>query len=99
MEMFLVNRVLVADEALGWGIVNQVVADEDVLATANGLAARLAAGPRGAYGVTKRLLGDSEPGLESQLARESVAISRQGQSDEAREGIAAFLAKRAPKYS
>jgi len=98
MEMFLTNRVLLADEALAWGIVNQVVADEQVLVAAHELATRLASGPRGAYGVVKRLLGDSEPGLEPQLARESAAIACQGQTEEAREGISAFLGKRSPKY-
>jgi len=99
MEMFLSNRVLTSEEALQWGIVNQVVADEDVLATAQALAAKLAAGPRGAYGVVKRLLGESQPGLVAQLARESAAIAQQGLTAEAREGIAAFLGKRAPSFS
>ena len=98
-ELFLTNRVLVAEEALGWGIVNQVVADEELLSVAHALATRLAAGPRGAYGVTKRLLLDAQPGLEAQLARESQAIAARGTTPEAREGIAAFLAKRAARYT
>ena len=98
MELLLTNRVLKADEALSWGIVNQVVADDEVVSTASALASRLASGPRGAYGGVKRLLGESEPGLEAQLARESATIAARGSTAEAGEGIAAFLAKRPPKY-
>lgn len=94
MELFLTNRVLSADEALAWGLVNQVVPDDQILEVATRLAERLAAGPRGAFGLVKRLLGDSEPGLEAQLAREGRTISRQGMSEEGREGIQAFLDKR-----
>lgn len=98
MALFLTNRVLLAEEALQWGIVNQVVDDEAVVATAQALAARLAAGPRGAFGAVKRLLQDSQPGLEAQLARETSVIAAQGSSAEASEGIAAFLGKRKPQY-
>jgi 2-(1,2-epoxy-1,2-dihydrophenyl)acetyl-CoA isomerase len=98
MELLLTNRVLKADEALSWGIVNQVVADDEVVGTASALASRLASGPTGAYGGVKRLLGESEPGLEAQLARESATIAARGSTAEAGEGIAAFLAKRPPKY-
>ena len=98
MELMLTNRVLKADEALSWGVVNQVVADDEVVSTASALASRLASGPTGAFGGVKRLLGESEPGLEAQLARESATISARGSTAEAGEGIAAFLAKRPPKY-
>ncbi|MFO0449948.1 MAG: enoyl-CoA hydratase/isomerase family protein [Pseudomonadota bacterium] len=94
MEMFLTNRVLGADEALAWGLVNQVVPDEELAAAAQRLAERLAAGPVRAFGQVKRLLADAEPGLEAQLAREGRTISRQGASAEGAEGIAAFLEKR-----
>lgn len=99
MEMFLTNRVLTADDALAWGLVNQVVPDDQLQDAAAKLAARLAAGPRGAYGHVKRLLGDSEPGLESQLALEGRTISRQAAAPEGREGIAAFLEKRKPSWT
>jgi 2-(1,2-epoxy-1,2-dihydrophenyl)acetyl-CoA isomerase len=98
MELLLTNRVLDAETALDWGLVNQVVDDEKLQETAAALAARLAAGPTGAYGVVKGLLAESEPGLEVQLARESRSIAARGASAEGREGIAAFLEKRAPRY-
>jgi 2-(1,2-epoxy-1,2-dihydrophenyl)acetyl-CoA isomerase len=98
MELLLTNRVLDAQQALDWGLVNQVVEDESLAETAAALAARLAAGPVGAFGAVKRLLADAEPGFEAQLARESRSISSRGMTVEGREGIAAFLEKRAPRF-
>jgi 2-(1,2-epoxy-1,2-dihydrophenyl)acetyl-CoA isomerase len=98
MELFLTNRVLDAEQALDWGLVNQVVEDENLAAHAAALAARLAAGPVGAFGAVKRLLADAVPGFEAQLARESRSISRRGMTAEGSEGIAAFLDKRAPTF-
>jgi len=98
MELFLTNRVLDAQQALDWGLVNQIVEDDSLAETAAALAARLAAGPAGAFGAVKRLLGDSELGFEAQLARESRSIASRGISAEGREGISAFLEKRAPRF-
>jgi 2-(1,2-epoxy-1,2-dihydrophenyl)acetyl-CoA isomerase len=98
MELFLTNRVLDAAQALDWGLVNQVVEDENLAAHAAALAARLAAGPVGAFGAVKRLLADAVPGFETQLARESRSISCRGMTAEGSEGIAAFLDKRAPTF-
>lgn len=97
-ELILTNRVLSAAEALEWGLVNTVVPDADVVARAVEMAERLAAGPLGAFGVTKRLLAQSLGALESHMALESQTIARQAASAEGREGIGAFLEKRKPKY-
>lgn len=98
MELLLTNRVLDAQQALDWGLVNQVVEDGTLAETAAALAARLAAGPAGAFGAVKRLLAEAEPGFEAQLARESRSIASRGMTAEGREGIAAFLEKRAPRF-
>jgi 2-(1,2-epoxy-1,2-dihydrophenyl)acetyl-CoA isomerase len=98
MELLLTNRVLDAEQALDWGLVNQVVDDDRVIDTAAALAARLAAGPLGAFGAVKRLLAEAQPGWEAQLDRESRSIAARGASAEGREGIAAFLDKRAPRF-
>jgi 2-(1,2-epoxy-1,2-dihydrophenyl)acetyl-CoA isomerase len=97
-ELMLLNRVLSAEEALQWGLVNQVVADADVLAEATKLAEKLASGPKGAFGKVKRMLAASAGALETQVAMEARSISAQGVSAEGREGIAAFLGKRKPQY-
>lgn len=98
MEMFLLNRALSAEEGLGWGIVNQVVAAEELESFAWKLVERLASGPRGAHGAVKRLMAASLPDFESQLKRESDNIAARGASAEGREGIGAFLEKRRPDF-
>jgi 2-(1,2-epoxy-1,2-dihydrophenyl)acetyl-CoA isomerase len=98
MELMLTNRVLGAEEALDWGLVNQVVDDDQVDETAAALAARLAAGPTGAFGGVKRLVAEAEPGLETHLGRESRSIAGRGAGAEGREGIAAFLEMRTPRF-
>lgn len=99
MELMLTNRPLAAEEALSWGLVNQVVADAELLAEALKLADKLAAGPRRAYGKTKRLLAGSSGALETHLTLESQMISQQAVTPEGQEGIGAFLEKRKPSYS
>lgn len=97
-ELLLTNRTLNAEEAWAWGILNQVVEDEEVTARATALAQRLTQGPPQALSTTKRLLASSLTSLESHLARESFAIAEQGVSAEAEEGIRAFLDKRKAKF-
>jgi 2-(1,2-epoxy-1,2-dihydrophenyl)acetyl-CoA isomerase len=98
MEMLLTNRVLDAALALEWGLINRIVDDEALHAAAADLAARLAAGPIGAFGVTKRLLAESQPGYVEHMAREGRAIGLQAATTEGAEGIGAFLAKRSPRF-
>jgi len=98
MELLLTNRVLDAEQALDWGLVNQVVEDDELPAAAAALAMRLAAGPPGAFGGVKRLLAEAEPGYEAQLGRESRSIAMRGATEEGGEGIAAFLEKRPPRF-
>ena len=98
LELFLTNRALSADEALAWGLVNQVVDDGEVLAQAQALAARFASGPTESYGAVKRLMDATDPGLESQMALEGRTIAAQAMSAQGQEGVAAFLGKRKPSY-
>jgi 2-(1,2-epoxy-1,2-dihydrophenyl)acetyl-CoA isomerase len=98
LELFLTNRALTADEALAWGLVNQVVEDAEVLAQARALAARFAAGPTDSYGAVKRLMNSTDPGLEAQMAAEGRAIAAQARHPDGIEGVRAFVEKRKPKY-
>jgi len=98
-ELMLTNRMLDADEALEWGLINQVVDDDALADTAMALARRLASGPTLAYGAVKTLLVDSfTNSLETQMELEARMIARTAQSDDGREGIAAFIAKRTPTF-
>ena len=94
MELFLTNRTLSADEALAWGLVNQVVDDAEVLLQAQALATQLASGPTESYGLVKRLMDTADPGLEGQMAREGRAIAAQALHPHGVEGVHAFLEKR-----
>jgi 2-(1,2-epoxy-1,2-dihydrophenyl)acetyl-CoA isomerase len=98
MEMLLTNRTLDAAEALEWGLINKVVEDDELAASAARLAERLAQGPRHAYGRVKRLMKHSQPGYVEQMDLESLEISAQAASSEGVEGISAFLEKRSPRF-
>ena len=100
LELTLTNRPLTAAEALAEGLITRVVPDEDLGAEAEALAASLAAGPTGALGGAKRLLRASlGHDLEAQLALEARSLAAAAGTDDAREGIAAFLEKRAARFS
>jgi 2-(1,2-epoxy-1,2-dihydrophenyl)acetyl-CoA isomerase len=98
MELLLTNRTLSAEEALDWGLVNQLVEDAEVLTQARALAARFAVGPTDSYAAVKRLIGTSDPGFEGQMANEGRAIAAQAMHSNGVEGVRAFLEKRKPKY-
>jgi 2-(1,2-epoxy-1,2-dihydrophenyl)acetyl-CoA isomerase len=98
LELMLTNRVLDAETALSWGLVNDVVDDDKLLDAAAAWAARLSAGPVGAFGEVKRLMAESQPGIEDQLQREGATIAARAASTEGREGISAFVGKRAARY-
>jgi 2-(1,2-epoxy-1,2-dihydrophenyl)acetyl-CoA isomerase len=99
-EMVLLNPVLSAQQALEWGLINQVVADDLVLPTALGIAQQLAKGPTRAYGVAKRLiLSGATESLESQMEKESRGIAAMVSSADGQEGMAAFLGKRIPEFT
>ena len=96
----LLNRRLTAPEALDWGLVTEIVPAAEVEERARELAQRLAAGPDPAFGRMKRLLRDSwTTDLPGQLSAETTQMSEAGASDDAAEGIAAFVAKRLPRFT
>src|SRR4029077_11254832 len=79
VELALTNRVLSAAEAQEWGIVTQVVPDDELAATAEALVDKLAAGPTLAFGGVKRLMhGSLEHTLDQHLALESEEMARAG---------------------
>jgi 2-(1,2-epoxy-1,2-dihydrophenyl)acetyl-CoA isomerase len=99
-ELVLTNRVLSAAEALDWGLINAVHADDAVLANARELAAKLAKGPIHAFGGSKRLLIEgANSSLGEAMEREALSIATQSRHPEAVEGIDAFLNKRRPNFT
>jgi len=99
LEMTYTADPVDASEALRLGLVNRVVAHEELLSKTMELAGRLAAGPTKAYGLTKRAityaLGAT---LEQALEYEAQVQDVAGATADHREGVAAFLQKRQPKY-
>lgn len=100
LELILTNRVLAAREAEAWGLVTRVAPDAEVATAADDLAARLAAGAPLAQAGAKRLVDAGWTAtLEEQLAREAEMVTAIARSDDAREGIGAFVEKRVPRFT
>jgi 2-(1,2-epoxy-1,2-dihydrophenyl)acetyl-CoA isomerase len=100
MELALTNPILTAQEALELGIVTRVVPDDELLDHAHDLARELAAGPTKAFAATKRLLWDGLGGtVEQALPAESRVVSELSGTADAREGLAAVLERRAPRFT
>jgi 2-(1,2-epoxy-1,2-dihydrophenyl)acetyl-CoA isomerase len=100
LELLLLNRPVSATEAVQMGLIGRQVPAADLAAAAAELAGRLAAGPTSAFGEIKRLVDvATESSRGDQLTREAAAIAIAATSREGREGVAAFLAKRAPHFT
>lgn len=98
-ELFLLNRRLTAQEALQFGLVSRLAPSDAVEKEAATLAATLAAGPTPAYGAVRRMLRQSfETAISNQLEAERESIVAASRTDDALEGIAAFVAKRRPQF-
>jgi 2-(1,2-epoxy-1,2-dihydrophenyl)acetyl-CoA isomerase len=100
VELTLTNRALSAEEAHEWGLVTSVVSDDALTSEVEGLVARLAAGPTRSFGAAKRLLyGSLGAPLSQQLADEEAQLLAAGGRADAREGVTAFVDKRAPRFT
>ena len=97
--MVLLGEALDAETALAAGLVNRVVADDQLEATARGMAMALAVKAPTAVRLAKALLkGDPAEALQ-RMDAEGVHFSAQLKSAECKEAIAAFYEKRAPDFS
>jgi 2-(1,2-epoxy-1,2-dihydrophenyl)acetyl-CoA isomerase len=100
LDLTLTNRTFSAREALEWGLASRVAPDADLTVVAGEIAAQLASGATEAFGAAKTLLyaGWTAP-LAEQLDREGESIVRMANSPDGREGIAAFVEKRPPRFA
>ncbi|WP_234436008.1 enoyl-CoA hydratase/isomerase family protein [Streptomyces sp. NRRL S-813] len=100
LDLLLTNRRTSASEAAELGLVSRVVPAGQLLAETARTAADLLRGPTAAFGATRRLVAD---GLTSPLGphldREARALAAAAACAEGREGVAAFLGKRAPDFT
>ncbi|BDE07246.1 enoyl-CoA hydratase [Vulcanimicrobium alpinum] len=98
-EMVLLGREFSGREAEAHGLANRCVPAERVLPTALKLASALAKQAPHALRVAKRALGQAyEQSLHASLIDERRAFLALLQTDDAREGVAAFLDKRTPQW-
>jgi enoyl-CoA hydratase/3-hydroxyacyl-CoA dehydrogenase len=96
LEMNLVGDPVLADEAFEFGLVNRVVEDHELLDTALAWARKLAQAAPLALEQIKSISGAGD--LDAGIEAEKRAFAEVFQSADAKEGIAAFLGKRAPGF-
>jgi 2-(1,2-epoxy-1,2-dihydrophenyl)acetyl-CoA isomerase len=99
-QMLMLGRRVSGREAQEWGIVHECVPDDEVITRACELAASLAAGPTVALGLTKWLANTGyERSIKDQLTQEGLVMELSSRSPDFREGLAAFVEKRDPRFS
>jgi 2-(1,2-epoxy-1,2-dihydrophenyl)acetyl-CoA isomerase len=98
-EMAMLGEKVPARQALEWGLINRVAADDDFEAEVDALAQRLASGPTRSYAGTKRQLNAWLYGrMDEQLALEADIQQESAESGDFLEGVQAFLEKRKPAF-
>jgi 2-(1,2-epoxy-1,2-dihydrophenyl)acetyl-CoA isomerase len=98
-EWLASGKRLTAAEAHAWGLVSEVVESDALPARAADLAAQLADLPTRGVGMTKRLLDHAvNASLEEQLEREAQLQAAATKTEDFKEGVAAFLEKRPPRF-
>jgi 2-(1,2-epoxy-1,2-dihydrophenyl)acetyl-CoA isomerase len=100
MGLALLGEKLSAEMAEQWGLIWKCVDDDALMTTVTAMARQLAVGPTRGYARTKdAIYGAGLLKLEDALDRERDWQRELGQSDDYREGVAAFMDKRAPKFT
>jgi 2-(1,2-epoxy-1,2-dihydrophenyl)acetyl-CoA isomerase len=99
-DIIFTSRRVMTDEALSLGLVNRVVADEDLQTEGHGLAIKMSNAATSALGGARALLLDSfATSFEKQLNREAEMVSSAAGEHDGKEGIRAFSEKRPPNFS
>jgi 2-(1,2-epoxy-1,2-dihydrophenyl)acetyl-CoA isomerase len=98
-ELFFLGDSVDAPQALDMGLVNRVVAADDLADTVDQLAARLASKPTRAIAVTKALVNRAlESDRITALRDEAIGQEIVQATDDAREGVRAFVERREPQF-
>jgi 2-(1,2-epoxy-1,2-dihydrophenyl)acetyl-CoA isomerase len=100
MELLLLAQPFTSEQALELGLLNQLVAPEEVLPTAQALAARLAAGPTAAYGYIKQAVSfAASKSLAEALREEDRLQTMAGGTADHATAVRSFLAKEKPVFT
>jgi 2-(1,2-epoxy-1,2-dihydrophenyl)acetyl-CoA isomerase len=100
MGLAMLGDKLSAEKAADWGLIWKCVDDEQLAAEADALVTHFASAPTRGLAATKRAIYAAETTtLEEQLNIERDAQRELGCSADYREGVAAFMEKRAPKFT
>ena len=99
LELCLLGRPITAETAQQYGLVTQLVPAEQVLPTAQELAAQLAAGPTVAYAGIKNAIHSGATATFGQaLAKEAELQTAAGATEDHRNAVAAFVNKEKPVF-
>jgi enoyl-CoA hydratase / 3-hydroxyacyl-CoA dehydrogenase len=96
LELNLIGDAITAPEALEQGLATRVVPDHELFETAFSWGRKLAGQAPLAVEAVKRAADD--PDLDEGISQEKAGFAEAFQTEDAREGIAAFLGKRSPKW-
>ncbi len=100
MGLAMLGDKLSAEQAAEWGIIWKCVDDGEFAPAVDALVAQLARAPtRGLAAVKRALYAAEDNALAAQLDLERDLQRELGYSEDYREGVAAFLAKRAPQFT
>ena len=99
-DLLLTDRILDGEESVRTGLAARLVADTEIEGTAAELSRGLAAGPTACHARFKRLLAISpDQRLADQLRLEEQEVAACADGSEGREGVSAFVQRRAPDFS
>jgi enoyl-CoA hydratase len=98
MELILTSKMIDAEEALDIGLVNQVVADDELLRVAATMAGQIAAFPPASVRMNKAGLKLGAD-MAGQFRYENMALDILHKTDDAKEAAAAFREKRDPVFT
>jgi 2-(1,2-epoxy-1,2-dihydrophenyl)acetyl-CoA isomerase len=98
-ELYFTARLIHAEEAERIGLINKVVAVQDLDGEVNNLAAKLASGPTVAYGIAKKIINKGlNMDLASVLEFEAMGQAIVSTTEDVKEATNAFLNKRPPEF-
>lgn len=100
MEMMLLGERIPAAKAFEWGMVNRLVADDDLMPTALTLAKQLATGPTRSLAMIRRMAWSaSDASFEEAMQTERNNQREAGRTADHREGVMAFIQKRPANFT